>query len=147
MHFQALSIEVKTAYIIEDEPLLRELVQTYISSFTQIEIVGGCGDGAEAMREIIEKKPDLIMADIRVPAISGLEALYLIKRELPASKVILFTGAATPENVRVARDGQVDGFIEKGEGLEEFQHAIEALDRDEQYYSEHVRHVLAQIGG
>ncbi|MBC2594518.1 response regulator transcription factor [Ruficoccus amylovorans] len=137
---------MKTAYIIEDEALLRELVQTFISSFTQMEIVGSCGDGAVAMREINEKKPDLILADIRVPAISGLEALYLIKREHPASKVILFTGAATPENVRIARDGQVDGFIEKGEGLEEFQRAIEALSRDECYFSEHVRAILARIG-
>ncbi len=138
---------MKTAYIIEDEPLLRELVQTYLSSFTQIEVVGSCGDGAVAMREIHEKKPELILADIRVPAISGLEVLYLIKRGLPNSKVILFTGAATPENVRIALDGQVDGFIEKGEGLEEFQHAVEALGRDEHYYSEHVQEILDRFGG
>ena len=136
---------MKTAYIIEDEPLLRELVQTYLSSFTQMDIVGNSGDGAEAMREIIEKKPDLILADIRVPAISGLEALYLIKRELPSSKVILFTGAATTENVRLAYEGRVDGFIEKGEGLEEFQSAIEAISRDERYYSERVREILVEV--
>ncbi|MGE9294478.1 MAG: response regulator [Puniceicoccales bacterium] len=138
---------MKTAYIIEDEPLLRELVQTFISSFTQIDILGSSGDGAEAMREISRLRPDLILADIRVPALSGLEALFLIKRELPQAKVILFTGSATPENVRIACDGHVDGFIEKGEGLEEFQYAIEALSRDEHYYSENVRHILAQISG
>ncbi len=134
-------------YVLEDESLLRQLVIAYVESIGGIDMIGSSGDGAVAMKEIIAMEPDLVFADIRVPEVSGLEALYLIKRRLPKTKVILFSGSITADNIRIAYDGQVDAFIEKGEGLSEFQEAIEAVRNDKRYYSEHVRRVLLSLEG
>ena len=143
----SMNKDVYRVYVLEDESLLRQLVIAYVESIGGIEMIGSSGDGAVAMKEIVAKEPDLVFADIRVPEVSGLEALYLIKRRLPNTKVILFSGSITSDNIRIAYDGQVDAFIEKGEGLSEFQEAIEAVRSGKRYYSEHVRRVLLALEG
>lgn len=138
---------MKTAYILEDEHLLRDLVTNFASGMAGLEIVGSSGDGALAMREILEKKPHVVFADIRVPEVSGLEVLYVIRRRLPETKVIVFTASISADNVKIAYDGGVDAFIEKGGGLEEFGHAIEAVRSGKRYFSEHIRRILREVKG
>lgn len=134
-------------YILEDEPLLRELVKSYIEDFTDMEIVGSTGDGAEAMKSVLTLEPDLFMADIRVPEVSGLEALFLLRRKLPGIKVILFTGAMAPDKVKLAYEGGADAFIQKGQGLEEFKKALEAVREGKRYFSSYAKNLVLRIEG
>lgn len=134
-------------FILEDESLLRELVKSYIEDFTDMELVGATGDGGLAMKEVLDKQPDLLMADIRVPEISGLEILYLLRRKLPDIKVILFTGSMAPDKVKLAYEGGADAFIQKGQGLEEFKKAIEAVREGKRYFSSYAKNLVLRIEG
>jgi len=78
-----------TVVLIDDEPLARTIVREYLSSFSEIEIVGECGDGFEGVKLIAQHKPDLIFLDIQMPKINGFEMLELIE-EPPA---VIFTTA------------------------------------------------------
>ncbi len=75
--------------IIDDEKLARDIVKKYLSSYENIEIVGECGNGYEGIKEINEKKPDMIFLDIQMPKINGFEMLELID----APPAIIFTTA------------------------------------------------------
>lgn len=132
---------------MEDDLLLLELVRSYIAEFQNMEIVGTAADGAEAMRQIMELKPDIVFADIRVPEVSGLEVLYLLKRKLPEVKVIIFTGSSTSDAIRIAFDGGADAFVEKSSGLEEFCRALEAVVAGKRYFSANIQKSLREMKG
>ncbi len=64
-----------TTIIVDDEPLARQLIKEYLRDFPQIEIIGECKNGKQAIKAINEHKPDLIFLDIRMPGIDGFEVL------------------------------------------------------------------------
>lgn len=134
-------------FILEDEILLRELVTSYVEEFTVFDIAGATGDGASAMKSILELKPDIVMADIRVPEVSGLEILFLLQRKLPQTKVILFTGSMAPEKIKLAYEGGAHAFIQKGCGLDEFKNALEAVQAGKRYFSENAKNFIRRIEG
>jgi two-component system, LytTR family, response regulator len=71
--------------IIDDEPLARQGVFLRLQRFPDIEVVGQCGDGAQAVETILKVKPDLIFLDIQMPSMSGFEVLRALPQErIPA---------------------------------------------------------------
>jgi two-component system LytT family response regulator len=77
------------AFIVDDEPLARELVKKHLQKYTDILLVGEANDGFEALKLIPEAKPDLLVLDIQMPKINGFELLELLS-ENPA---VIFTTA------------------------------------------------------
>ncbi len=75
--------------IIDDEPLARQLIKTFLQDYTQVEVVAECGDGFEGFKAIQEHNPDLIFLDIQMPRLNGFEMLELLDKP-PA---VIFTTA------------------------------------------------------
>ena len=134
----AISQKLETVFIIEDEALLCDLICEYIKTIPGLDIIGTSGDGQEAIRDCLELKPDLIILDIRLPEVSGLEILMLVKRRLPDTKVLIFTGSVNTHSIKIAVEGDADGFVEKAAGLEDMKRAIETISAGGRYYSESV---------
>lgn len=76
------------AVLIDDEPLSREILKSYLARFSQIGIVGECNDGFEGVKAIQQHQPDLIFLDIQMPKINGFEMLELVS---PMPSVIFIT--------------------------------------------------------
>ena len=66
--------------IIDDEPLARQLIKTFLKPYTQVEVVAECGDGFEGFKAITEHNPDLIFLDIQMPRLNGFEMLELLDK-------------------------------------------------------------------
>lgn len=127
---------MKSVYIIEDEEILRTLLSTFFTnSFPDLEVLGMTGDGGEGVEKCLELAPDLVIVDIQLPEVNGLEILHLLKRKFPKIKILIFTGKTSPTTVKIAVKGNADGFINKISGLEELEQAIKAVQNDEQYFS------------
>lgn len=78
-----------TVLVIDDEPLARELIKTYLKAYDDIQVVAECGDGFEAFKAIQQHRPDLIFLDVQMPRVNGFELLELLE-EPPA---VIFTTA------------------------------------------------------
>ena len=135
MNQGSITQKLKTVFIIEDEALLRDLIGEYVRTFPELEIIGSSGEGQEAIRKCLELKPDLIILDIRLPEVSGLEILILLKKRLPNTKVLIFTGSVNPHSIKISIEGNADGFVEKAAGLEDMKKAIAAISTGSRYYS------------
>jgi len=99
--------------IVDDHALFRQGVRNTIELEEDFEVVGEAEDGMEALAKARELKPDLILMDINMPHGNGLEAVSLIKRELPAVRIIMLTVHDEDENLFEAiRRGAV-GFLSK----------------------------------
>jgi len=134
---------IKRVYLIEDEAMVLDFCSEYIRTFTDMEIVGSSGNGQEALKGVMETKPDLVLVDIRLPEVNGLEILSILKRKLPECKVLIFTATVTPHTIRTALQGGVDGFVEKAEGLQGLKHGFEAVKEGKRYFSPHIKRMMS----
>jgi DNA-binding NarL/FixJ family response regulator len=102
------SIEV---VVCDDEPDLRLLLKVVLSRDPEIVIVGEAANGAEAVDIARSLQPDVLLLDIAMPMMDGLEALPLIREASPETRVVVFTGF---ERAVVPQTDQAFGFLEKG---------------------------------
>ena len=87
-------------YVAEDNAFLRDLLTTHLVDFcSEVEIVGANGNGQIALSECMELKPDIIILDIRLPELSGLDILHHIKEKFPQIKILIYSGLANQQLV------------------------------------------------
>ncbi len=97
--------------IVDDNEGVRHLVSRWLerAGFS----VSQAKDGAEAMEVIRSSPPDVVLADIRMPKINGLELARMVKRDFPSIKVVLMTAYSSPQTIAQARREGVDDYLEK----------------------------------
>ncbi len=137
----------KTVFLVEDEALLRDLFAEYVGLLPDVEYLGSCGDGQEAMSRTLELKPDILILDIRLPEVNGLEILNLLSRKLPDTRILVFSGTVSHQSVQMAIECNAAGYIEKSFGLEALKHGIEAIGRGERYFTENAARIARTISG
>jgi len=128
--------------LVEDEPLLCELFGEFVQTMEDIEYLGDARDGSLAMKKILEEKPDVIVLDLRIPEVNGLEILTLLRRKLPKTKIIIFTGSLSEETLRIALDHEASGYVEKAAGMEELSQAVEKAVAGEKHFSPGVARLM-----
>lgn len=108
------------AILIDDEPLARQLVGTFLKAYQQIEIVAECGDGFEGFKAIQEHRPDLVFLDVQMPKVSGFEMLELLD-DAPA---VIFTTAFDEYALKAFEAHAVD-YLLKPISRERFDKAVQ----------------------
>jgi two-component system LytT family response regulator len=106
--------------IIDDEPLARSIIRKYLEPFDDLEVVGECGDGFEAVKVIAEQHPDLLFLDIQMPKINGFELLEI----LPEPPAVIFTTAFDEYALKAFEVHALD-YLLKPFSSERFGQAIE----------------------
>lgn len=105
---------MKTLVVADDDPDYCYFVGVLLVPMADaVTIVGEAGSGEEALTLVLRKKPDIVVADLLMPRVNGIELTRRIKRELPDTKVILMSAYPTEANKRLALVGGADGFLDK----------------------------------
>ncbi|HHY93369.1 MAG TPA: response regulator transcription factor [Firmicutes bacterium] len=99
--------------IADDEVLLRDGLRTIIDLEEDMEVAGMAADGREAYELAQELRPDVVLLDIRMPGMDGVESLRLIKRALPRTKVVMLTTFNDEEYIVGALAAEADGYLLK----------------------------------
>jgi len=99
--------------IAEDHTILREGLKSLLSSSADLQVVGEAADGREAIRGVNELKPDLLLMDLSMPRMNGMEAIREIKKQSPSTKIIVLTVHKTEEYVLASLDAGADGYLLK----------------------------------
>ena len=131
--------------LADDHALVRAGFRALLQSLPDMEVVAEAGDGREALRLIGLHQPDVVLMDIGMPGLNGLEAAARIVEESPHIRVIILSMHATEEYVlRALRAGAV-GYLLKDAGTTELELAVRAVVRGEMYLSPAVsKHVIAE---
>lgn len=126
---------MQKVYIIEDEVLLRDLLCDLISSQMDLEIIGFSGDGTEGLREALEKKPDILVTDLQLPGLNGVEIVQRVKQDLPQTKIIVISGHFNLPRLKRVLMTKAEGIMEKAAGLSEMERALRTVAGGQTYYS------------
>jgi len=113
--------------LVEDHGMVRQGLKTLLSSNSDYKIVGEAEDGLSAIRCIMKHKPCLVIIDLRLPKMSGLEVIANIKKQSPAVKILVLTAHKSEELVHAALSAGVNGFISKSGSYTELDIAIKSV--------------------
>jgi DNA-binding NarL/FixJ family response regulator len=102
-----------TILIVDDNPRLRALIRRIATQKPALQVVGEAEDGAEAIRLVHLLQPDIVLMDLVMPQVNGLEAMRQIKVEHPETKVIIMTVHTEDAYRRTAEANGADAFLLK----------------------------------
>ena len=114
-------------YLCDDVPELRQLLRTILEEDPDLRVVGETGDAQVGIEEIAELQPGVVLLDLSMPGMDGLEALPLIRRAAPGSSVIVFSGFTESRMAPLVLENGAARYIEKGEPLERVREAVREL--------------------
>jgi two-component system response regulator NreC len=121
--------------IAEDHTILREGLRSLLSSNPSFEIVGEAEDGREAIKCVEKFKPDLILTDLSMPRMNGMEAIKEIKRESPTTKVLVLTVHRAEEYILATFRAGADGYLLKDSTHAELVMAVKKVLSGKHYIS------------
>ncbi len=116
-----------TILIADDHPAFREGIRKLLDEREDIDVIGEAGDGADAVKLAKELKPDLVIMDITMPKLSGIEATKQIKAELPGTAILLVSGYSYDSYVIAALRAGAAGFLSKGSRNSELMNAVDSI--------------------
>lgn len=127
--------EKKRILIVEDHTLLRAGLKALLSQDTDIEIVGEAENGRDSVRLAATLAPDLVLTDLSMPGMNGIESIVDIKRRCPGIRVLVLTIHKTDEYIFEALRAGADGYILKDASHDELRIAIRSVLGGKTYLS------------
>jgi DNA-binding NarL/FixJ family response regulator len=113
--------------LVDDSPIVLKALSLFLQRLNGFELVGTATDGYHAVRRVVELQPDLVLMDLRLPGMNGLEATRQIKARSQAPTVIMVTADDTPECRAAASAAGTDGFVGKQNLFTQLRTAIRKL--------------------
>ena len=121
--------------IVDDHMLVRDGIKALLALASDIEVVGEAANGLDAIKKAKETCPDVILMDLAMPVMGGLEATHKIRRECPGSKILALTQYDDSDYVIPVIEAGAQGFVTKMSAFSELTTAIHAVYRGESYLS------------
>jgi DNA-binding NarL/FixJ family response regulator len=128
--------------LVDDHPIVLEGIKSHLSAQDGFEVVGDAADGEEAIRQARRLLPDIILMDISMPHMNGLEAMTLLRKQVPNAKVLVLTMHDKKEYItQIFRLG-ARGYLLKDTSPAELVHAIRSIHAGELVFSSTVSRIL-----
>jgi DNA-binding NarL/FixJ family response regulator len=135
--------------IVDDHTLLRAGLRSLLAQDPNIEIVGEAADGRDAVRAVGQLTPDLVLMDLTMPGMNGIEAVTEIKRRYPEVRILVMTLHKTEDFIHASLRAGADGYILKDATHDELRVAIRSVLQGKTYLSMDVsgKVVSGYLGG
>ncbi|HEY0537603.1 MAG TPA: response regulator transcription factor [Actinoallomurus sp.] len=113
--------------VVDDQTVVRDGLVLLLGLLPGLEVVGSAGDGEEAVRLVEENRPDVVLMDLRMPRVDGVEATRRIKAAYPSVQIVVLTTYSDDESVFAALQAGARGYLTKDAGADEIARAIDAV--------------------
>lgn len=117
--------------IADDHPVVRDGLAAMLATQSDFEVVGEAGTGEEAVRETVRLAPDVVVMDLKMPSVDGVEAIRQIREAGEGAEVLVLTAFDTDERIIGAVEAGAQGYLLKGSPREEIFDAIRTVSAGE----------------
>jgi len=128
--------------LADDHTILRQGLRRLLEAHETVEVIGEAASGREAIRICLSSRPDVLVLDISLPDLSGIDVTRQIKEQLPELAIIILTVHSSKEHIREAMLAGASSYVLKDSPSEELVKAIDAVSRGEAYLSPSVSRTM-----
>lgn len=128
--------------LADDHVFVRDGIKSLLENEANIEVVGEAIDGIDALEVVAETKPDLLIADIRMPNMTGIELVEKLRSDNNNVKIIMLSMHESEEYVLKSIKAGADGYLLKGSSKEEFLKALHSVSAGGKYFSGDISSIL-----
>lgn len=136
---------MKRVYVVEDQTILRDLINRLLESYPDIEVAGSTGDGQLAVAEIMSIQPDILVLDIMLPNLNGVELLRQIRKGTHKPRVLVFSAFPSKSTVKKLLEAGIDGFVEKDANLSDLEVAVEKIVAGQTHFGLRIVDIMREI--
>jgi DNA-binding NarL/FixJ family response regulator len=140
-----MNLEKIKVYLVDDQSMIRAALKSFLTQRELFEVVGASNDARRAIDEIAAVQPDVVVLDITMPGLSGLDAIPLIRKSSPKVKIVMLTHHEGESFVERALRAGAEGYLSKDSDPAELALAIEAVHRGDPFVSPRV--AAGVVGG
>jgi DNA-binding NarL/FixJ family response regulator len=116
-------------FLVDDHPIVRQGLKTLLEGRVGWEVIGEASDGAEALQKSSDLKPDIMVLDVTMPRMNGLEACRLLRKRSPQLEILFVTQHDSPQMMREALEAGGRGYVVKSNAARDLLAAIEAVSQ------------------
>jgi DNA-binding NarL/FixJ family response regulator len=127
--------------LVDDHPIVRQGLRTLLEGRTGWEVVGEASDGMEAVEKAKDLNPDVMVLDVTMPRMNGLEACRVLRRQVPQLEILFVTQHDSPQMMREALDVGARGYVVKSNAARDLLEAVEAVSQHRVFTALNGRHV------
>jgi DNA-binding NarL/FixJ family response regulator len=132
--------------VADDHPIVRQGLRTLLSSCCEWEVIDEAGDGIEALEMAERLNPDVIVLDVSMPRMSGLDACRRIRKNVPESEILIVTQHDSVQMMNAALGAGARGYVVKSNAARDLLAAVEAVSKHQQFFP-HNRGLTAEWKG
>src|ERR1700704_1200733 len=115
--------------LVDDHPIVRQGLKTLLAGHPGWEVIGEASDGMEAVDKADSLQPDVMVLDVTMPRMNGLEACRLIRRKAPGMEILFVTQHDSPQMMREALEAGARGYVVKSNAARDLLEAVEAVSQ------------------
>jgi DNA-binding NarL/FixJ family response regulator len=115
--------------LVDDHPVVRQGLKTLLEGRSGWEVIGEASDGAEAVEKAKHLNPDVMVLDVTMPKMNGLEACRLLRRQAPQLEILFVTQHDSPQMMREALEAGARGYVVKSNAARDLLAAVEAVSQ------------------
>lgn len=130
--------------IADDHDVVREGLRTILLDAAEFLIVGEASDGEQAIEKSGQLKPDVVIMDISMPGLNGIDATLALKQKYPSTKVLILTIHENEEYIHQMIAAGANGYVIKNAGKDEIQSAVRAIAAGERFFSPRVSRMMIE---
>ncbi len=142
---QDMNLKIRVM-LADDHPLVMDGIRSCLETYAHIDVIGEARNGHEALQLAAELKPDIVLMDINMPELNGLDATELFKERMPEIKLLILSMHDNREYISSALRYGARGYVLKDVPSQEIVTAIEAVHRGGTYFSSGVSEILLSHG-
>jgi len=135
IHAEAVKMNVVSVLVVDAFNAWKDFVTTHLSTQLDMHILGAASTGSEAVQKTLELQPDLVLLEISLPELNGIEAARQILRHLPQTKLLFLSCNSDPEVVREAFAVGGYGYVFKLDAAMELLAGVESVRRGRKFLS------------
>src|SRR5215470_15859655 len=133
--------------IVDDHPMVRTGLATVLETYDELEMVGAAASGEEALELCESASPDVVLIDMKLPGLDGIETMQLLKRQHPKMQMVVLTGSEDNQLVMAAVQAGARGYLLKTAEGPELRQAIRAVAAGRTFLMPEAAEALVRVVG